>query len=199
MSAVPMPFVAAEEYLAAERAADRKQEYVEGYVYARAGASIQHVKICANLVRHIGNRLSSIGCEVYSQDLRTGLRDTTGYFYPDVIIQCGKPELVDESQDILLNPAVLIEVLSKSTEAWDRGGKFACYRRIESLQEYILVSKDHPRIDRFVRDGQEWRLISIDSIDNDLLIASVDITVPLSEIYERVEFVASPGPEGATD
>lgn len=194
MSAVPAPFVKAEDYLAAERLAERKSEYVDGHVYAMAGASLSHTRICSNLVHHIRTRLGSRQCEVFSQDLRTGLRDATGYFYPDVILVCGKPELADKNQDILLNPIVLIEVLSPSTEAWDRGGKFARYRRMESLKEYILISQDHARIDRFVRDADEWRLNSFEGLEDSLPIVSAEAQLPLSEIYERVEFEALPGP-----
>ncbi|HRK20411.1 MAG TPA: Uma2 family endonuclease [Fimbriimonadaceae bacterium] len=199
MSAVPSPFVSAESYLAAERRAEQKHEYVDGQIYAMAGASLAHTRICSNLVHQLRSRFGPQGCEVFSQDLRTGLRDASGYFYPDVIVLCGKPELADKNQDVLLNPTVLIEVLSESTEAWDRGGKFARYRRIESLREYILISQDQPRIDRFLRDGVEWRLSSMEDLQEELTLSTVGASMPLTEIYERVEFNPTNGPAPAPD
>jgi Uma2 family endonuclease len=161
MSQLAEPLYTAEAYLALERAADHKSELVNGRIYAMSGASMQHMRIVRNLVINLGNRLSGGPCEVFSNDLRVKVAPTGMYTYPDVMALCTPPRLEDSHLDTLLNPAVIIEVLSPSTQAYDRGEKFAHYRMIESLREYILVAQDHTRIEQYVRRGEQWVLNEI--------------------------------------
>lgn len=177
------------DYLALERASEIKHEFYDGEIFAMAGASLPHNKIVGSLIRRIGNLLEGRDCLVLPSDIRvqcpTGL-----YTYPDVTVVCGPPELEDdEHQDMLLNPLVLIEVLSPSTEAYDRGRKFGHYKTIESLQEYVVVAQDRAAIDHFARqpDGR-WILTSVTQLDESLVLPAVDIEVPATEIYDKVEF-----------
>jgi Uma2 family endonuclease len=180
MAAVPQPTFTPTEYLELERRAEAKSEYVDGQVYAMAGASPVHVFICSNLVRHIGNRLEGSPCRIVSNDLRVRVPDSSLYSYPDGIIVCGKLELDEDQNDTLLNPVVIFEVLSDSTEKWDRGEKFARYRTIPSLKEYILISQSLPRVERFVREDKEWRFAVFEGLDASMAVASVQVEVSLS-------------------
>lgn len=184
------PLYSAEEYLALERAADHKSELVNGRIYAMSGASMQHTRIVRNLVINIGNRLSGGPCEVFSNDLRLKVTSTGMYTYPDVMALCTPPRLEDSHLDTLLNPAVIIEVLSPSTQAYDRGEKFAHYRMIESLREYILVAQDHTRIEQYIRRGEQWMLNEITDPAGVLQIEALGCEIPVGEIYNRVEFLA---------
>ena len=131
-----------------------------------------------------------------SSEMKVRTPDAESYCYPDVIIICGKAEYEDERQDVLLNPVVIIEILSPSTEAWDRGGKFERYQTIPSLREYLLVAQDKARIEKYTVEGKRWVLDTCSGADDTLRIESASIEIPLSEIYERVEFGESTRPTG---
>ncbi len=176
-----------EEYLMLERSATTKSEYIGGQIYAMAGASHKHVLIEGNVIRELGNRLRGRPCEVHTSNMRVRVRRTGLYTYPDVTVVCGKPEFDDAKFDTLLNPTVLIEVLSPSTEAYDRGEKFVQYRRLPSLQEYVLISQDQTRVEYFRRQGELWILSELNTPDSVLRLESIDCAVPLREIYDRVE------------
>jgi Uma2 family endonuclease len=182
------PLVSPEEYLQAERGSALKSEYVNGRVYALAGASRVHNLIVGNTFGALWSRLSGRACEAYVNDMRVKVERTGMYTYPDVVALCDAPVVEDEHADTLLNPAVIIEVLSPSTERYDRGEKFAHYRRIASLREYVLIAQDTPRIDHYRRDGDSWVLTEVSDPGASLALDSLGVTLPLEIIYDRVEF-----------
>lgn len=180
------------QYLQIEREAERKSEYVGGDVFLMAGASRRHNLIAGNTVRSTGNRLERQPCEVYPGDMRVKVDATGLYTYPDVTIVCGDPEFEDAEVDTLLNPTALFEILSKSTEAWDRGGKFAHCRRLASLREYVLVSQSEPKVERFVRQlDDQWLLAEFNGLDAVVALKSIECEIPLAELYLKVEFDAN--------
>jgi Uma2 family endonuclease len=181
----------AKEYLALERAADHKSELVNGRIYAMAGASVPHNLIVLNLSAEIRARLRGGPCSVLVNDMRVKVGPTGMYTYPDVVALCDPPELEDAHGDTLLNPAVIIEVLSDSTEKYDRGEKFAHYRKLETLREYILVAQDKIRIEQYVRHGEHWMLGEISDPADTLRIETLGCEIALRDIYDRVE-LASP-------
>ena len=140
-----------EEYLETERKAETKSEYFAGEVFAMAGAGESHNVIVANVIIGLGTQLRGRPCKVYPSDMRVQVAPTGLFTYPDVVVVCGEPKFLDEKRDTLLNPTLLVEVLSDSTEAYDRGQKFEHYRQIESLQEYVLISPAAPKLERFLR------------------------------------------------
>ena len=187
VSSKPAPFITPEQYLEAERRAETKSEYYAGQVYAMAGASREHNLIVGNLVAELRGQLKGRPCEVYPSDMRLNVSVTGLYTYPDVTVVCGTPRLADQHKDILLNPTVLIEVLSDSTEAYDRGRKAEHYRRIESLQAYLLVSQATPRIEKYRRQGErEWILSEAIGIDEMIELPSIQCVLALREVYDRV-------------
>lgn len=187
MSASPAPSITPEQYLEVERRAETKHEYVAGQVVAMSGASRRHNLIVANLVGEILPQLKGRPCEVYPSDMRLHIPATGLYTYPDVTVVCGTPELEDEHFDMLLNPTVLIEVLSPSTEQWDRGRKAEHYRGIPSLQEYVLVSQDAPRIEQYRRQGErEWMLIDAIGTEERIELTSIGCGLALRDVYDRV-------------
>jgi len=176
-----------EQYLALERAADFKSEYFDGEMFAMSGASVQHGRLQRNLITELANSLRGTPCEPFGSDLRVRVSRRM-YTYPDVTIVCGKPVLADERQDVLLNPTAIIEVLSPSTEKYDRGLKLQHYRAIESLQDYILVDQSQIRIEHYSRqDKNVWTLRDYQSLDEAMTIASVGATLSLARVYDRVE------------
>jgi Uma2 family endonuclease len=176
------------EYLALERKSEIRSEYIAGEMVAMSGASRRHAQIAGNLHGEIWTRLRGKACEVYVNDLRVKVNPTGLYTYPDIVALCGEALLEDEHLDTLLNPAVIVEVLSDSTEAYDRGEKFAHYRRLESLREYVLVSQNKIRIEHFRRAAEEWILTEVSGPDAVLHLESVDCHIAVSAIYEKVEF-----------
>ncbi len=176
------------EYLALERLAENRHEFLNREIIAMAGASRPHNLITHNLNRVIGNQLVNRPCEVYSSDMRVLVEATGDFSYPDVAVVCGRPQFLDAELDTLLNPTVVIEVLSPSTERNDRGPKFARYRRIESLQEYVLIAQDHRLVEQYVRQGERWLFSELKEPDHVLRLASIDCAVTLSEIYAKVSF-----------
>jgi len=199
MSAVPGPFLTPQEYLARERQAETKSEYLRGEVFAMSGASREHNLIVGNISRELGEQLRDRQCEVYQSDMRVKVSPTGLYTYPDVTVVCGEPEFEDAEVDTLLNPKVLVEVLSPSTADYDRGGKFTHYRRLPSLHEYVLISQDRLLVEHYLRQRQdEWLLTEESSLQDTLVLPSIDCRLPLSEIYLKVRFpsedASSPAP-----
>jgi Uma2 family endonuclease len=193
MSAVPKSRLTPAEYLAVERKATVKSEYLRGEVFAMAGASPAHNAVNDNLVIEVGSRLKGGPCRTYSSDQRVKVSATGLYTYPDIVIVCGLPDYEDGERDTLLNPQAIIEILSKSTESYDRGAKFRHYQHVESLREYVLVSQDEPVCERFVRqpDGN-WLLTTVSGLDKVFEFASIPVRVPLTEIYRDVTFSETP-------
>ena len=187
MTAALQTFVTVEEYLRLERASEIKHEYFRGQMYAMAGASLPHNTIVGNLLRHLGNALEGGPCRPYPSDLR--VRCTKGlYTYPDVVIVCGPPELEDSNSDTLLNPRVVIEVLSPTTERYNRGDKFDHYSEIASLREYVLIATDTADIDHYFRESIDhiWRHSPLRAIDAELIFNSVSCSLPVRSIYDGV-------------
>lgn len=195
MASLPQDYLSPEEYLASERAAETKSEYFAGEVFAMAGASRAHNLIVFNVASQMGPQLRGGPCEAYVGDMRVKVSATGLYTYPDVVVVCGNPQLEDDHLDTLLNPTLIIEVLSPSTESYDRGQKFAHYRQLESLQEYVLIAQDRVHVERFARqpDGQ-WLLLAATDPMGVVPLTSIDGQLMLSEVYERVEFADRPPP-----
>lgn len=175
-----------DEYLAYERASlEGKHEYVGGEIFAMAGASRRHNLIAANLTRELGNALIDRPCEVYPSDMRVGAVDRS-YRYPDVSVVCDEPRFEGDKEDVLLNPSLVVEVLSDSTEAYDRGDKFAHYRSIDSLRDYVLVSQHIERVEHFHRLASgEWRYRALGAGDA-LRLDDHNVTIPVARIYTKV-------------
>lgn len=197
MSALPSPEkrMSETEYLLFERSSENKHEYVNGEIYAMSGASEHHNIIVSNLIAGIHPQLRKPPCRIYPSDMRVLTPFSRTYSYPDVTIICGKPVLIDSYEDVLLNPTVIFEVLSPSTERYDRGRKFLHYREIESLQEYVLVAQDAPRIERFIRDSEgTWRFSDVSGLDATLELPSIGCVLALADVYETVTFEADESP-----
>lgn len=192
MSSLAQSLYTPQEYLALERKAPEKSEYLNGRIFAMAGASVEHNTITANLVRTLGNAFLERPCRVFSSDMRVKVAATGLYTYPDVVALCADLLFDDLQRDTLINPAVIFEVLSPSTEAYDRGEKFAHYRRLESLTDYVLLSQDKPRVERFVRQGSLWVLMEISSLDDAINLTSLGCDLPLRELYDKVNFPSGP-------
>ena len=191
-----------EEYIAFERKALPdgeivRYEYINGELIAMSGASRAHNLITVNISTALHSRLRGSRCETYANDMRVSTPTTTSYFYPDVVVVCEEPRFEDNVFDILLNPIILVEVLSPSTEVYDRREKFAHYRQLPSLQEYVLVAQDKVLVEHYRRQEkqenalirrQDW--ISTDFRDRaeSLSLTSIQCELPLQEIYERVTF-----------
>ncbi len=191
MSSLPKTQYTPEQYLALERAAEYKSELVNGEIYAMSGASRKHNLVSANLLGEIRAQLKGKPCETYGSDMRVMVDVTGMYTYPDVTMACGEPRFEDASVDTLLNPTILIEVLSPSTEAYDRGDMFAHYRKLPSLQEYILISQDKPRAEHYARqtsNTDQWLLTEISGLDGLLSLPSIGCAVAMQDVYDRVVF-----------
>jgi len=189
MSAQPQPRLTPEQYLAADRSAEFRHEYYNGHIYAMSGGSYRHAQIIGNLAGELRTALKTRPCSVVSNDLRLRVSPDGLYTYPDVIVICGDPKFADDQRDTLLNPALIVEVLSPSTEAYDRGFKSAQYRTIESLEEYALVSQAEPRVEVFRRQpGGHWLLSEAVGPEAACHFGSLDCAVALSEIYAKVIF-----------
>jgi len=186
--ASPKSRYTAEEYLALERKAEYKSEFVNGMIIAMAGVSRSHSLILVNLSREVSRQLLGRPCETYTSDMRVRVSPTGLYTYPDLAAVCGEALFDDEHVDTLLNPTVIVEVLSPSTEAYDRGEKFAHYRRLESLKEYVLVSQDKVRIEYFVRHGAQWLLSEAGGPDETVRLESIGCEFVLRDVYDKVRF-----------
>jgi Uma2 family endonuclease len=176
-----------EEYLAREAMAEARSEYRDGNTYAMAGASRAHNLIAGNTFAELHARLGGRLCETYMSDMRVKVSKTRLYAYPDVVVVCGTPRFEEDQGESLLNPTVLIEVLSPSTEAYDRGGKFTHYRRLDSLCEYILIAQDYVHVEHYERRGEQWLLTEFSGLDDSLSLPVLDCQIPLREIYARVD------------
>ena len=185
-----------EEYLAFERASETKHEYFGGEIFAMVGASWAHNQIVANLLRILGNQLLESPCQPMPSDQRMKVIATGLYTYPDVTVVCSEPEFEPDIFDTLLNPKLIVEVLSESTEAYDRGQKFAQYRTIDSFQEYVLISQREYGIEVFTRqDKAPWLFSDARGLDANLELPSIDCTLPLKDVYYRVA-ITEPDGEG---
>jgi Uma2 family endonuclease len=193
MSAIPKTKLTPAEYLARERTAEFKSEYYRGETFAMAGASREHNSVKENLIVELGIRLKGSPCRSFSSDQRVKVSATGLYTYPDIAIVCGKAEYDPLDRDTLLNPVAIIEVLSPSTESYDRGAKFRQYQQLPSVNEYILVSQTEPLVERYVRGSNgDWAYTAIPGPAGELNFATVSARIPLADIYNGVEFPNEP-------
>jgi len=186
----PVSKLTEEEYLALDRAAEFRNEFLDGEIFGMSGGSMPHSRLQTNIIAALYTPLRDRGCEAFGSDCRVRVSSRM-YAYPDVSVVCGKPLLADDHKDILLNPVAIFEILSPSTEKYDRGVKFQHYRTIESLKEYILVDQDQVRIEQYTRqDGNIWTLRDHQGLEEELTMNSIGVSLPLTRIYDRVELAA---------
>jgi len=187
-----------EEYLEFERAADVRHEFLDGRIYAMAGESLAHSRICINIAREVSLRLKGKACEALSPNMKVRA-ETLGLFaYPDLTIICGEPIFHDEKKDVLLNPRVIVEVLSPSTERYDQTKKFFLYRKeIPTLTDYVLISQDIAFIEHHEKQSDgKWTFNVFEGVEGIFRITSIDCDLPMSDIYDRVDIV---GPKAKSD
>lgn len=180
--------ISPEEYLAMEREAETKHEYFDGEVFAMVGASPKHVLIVTNIVSSLHAQFRGRPCTVYASDLRLKVSPTGLYTYPDIVALCDKPEFDDDQEDTLTNPALIVEVLSKSTMDYDRGRKFEHYRSLRSFQEYLLVAQDKHHVEHFIRQSENrWLFSETKQLEDIIELPSIECTLSLTDIYEKVD------------
>ncbi len=187
MSALPKPQWTIKSYLAFEEASEVRHEYLYGEVYAMTGASKNHNLIVATTITSLGTQLAKRPCAVFPSDQRLRV-SAEQYSYPDISVVCGEPQFGDEKPDTLLNPTVLIEVLSPSTEGYDRGKKSEGYRKLKSLQEYLLISQEKYHIEHYVRQNNKWVVTDVNQLDATIELTSIECTLAVADIYQKVKF-----------
>ncbi len=189
MSALQRAYYTPEQYLEMDRKAEHRSEYVDGEILAMAGASREHNRITINIGTSLLTQTRGGSCEPFTTDLRVKGRTTGAFLFPDVVVGCGPLEFEDASLDILLNPVVLMEVLSPTTESNDRGWKFAHYRRLATLTDYVMLSQYQPLVEHYTRGSDDkWVLTELRGLSSVLRLPSIGCELPLPVIYERVEF-----------
>ncbi len=180
-------FLAPEEYLEIERKAEFKSEYFNGEMFAMAGAKRSHNRIVSNIIRVIDTQLLERDCNIYPSDMRVKIEKINKYTYPDMVVTCGKEIFEDDQVDTLLNPILIIEILSASTEAYDRGEKFQHYQFIPSLAEYILITQNKIRVEQYVRQSDRtWLYSEYQSLDDVIKLESIACELALKEVYAKV-------------
>lgn len=187
MSAVPKPIYNADQYLALEEDAEYRSQFYFGEIFAMAGASRRHNVASTNATASIHSQLKGRKREVYQNDMRVKVHPDF-YTYPDIVIVCGEPQIERRNGDNLLNPTVLIEVLSPSTEKFDRGDKFRFYRLMPSVKEYVLVSQDRVNVEHYFRqEDNSWLFTAINEVDAPLELPSVGCILQIADIYDKVD------------
>lgn len=182
-------YISEEEYLVFERASATKHEYYNGRVYAMTGAKEAQNLIAGNILAALHGQLRRKPCRVYPSDMRVKVLKTGLHTYPDIVVVCGQPAFADEVTDTVINPVVIVEVLPPSTERYDRGLKFQSYRAIDTLQDYLLVAQDHRHIEHFSRQSNGvWVLREAVEPSSTLHIASIDASLQLQDVYEKIDF-----------
>lgn len=189
MASNPKTYFTPEEYLELERQAEHKSEYYKGEIFAMAGASPRHNLITSNIVGELRAKLKGKPCAVVSADMLVKTSKTGLHTYPDVVVVCGKPVLDEKEKCILLNPTVIVEVLSNSTKDYDRGGKFEAYREIESFTEYILVAQERFHVEHFAKQSDgSWVMRETDNLEDSVKLQALDSELSLQEIYYNFDF-----------
>ena len=198
MSTLSKSYLTPEQYLEIERAAEFKSEYYRGEMFAMSGARVAHIQIVANAMRELGNQLGEGPCEPLSNDMRVCVKPVDLYTYPDIVVVCGELKFLDDTLDTLLNPTLIIEVLSESTEAYDRDKKFELYGALESLAEYVMISCLRVRVERYTRqpDGS-WNYNSKTNLEDTIDLKSVGCHLRLADLYKRVAFAQPASPAGS--
>lgn len=187
MVAMPQMGWSPQAYLEFERASDEKHEYLDGEIYAMAGATENHLLVSGNAYASLHTQVRKRPCKVYQSDMRVRVTPTS-YFYPDVVVVCGKPQFEDNRFDTLLNPTFLIEVLSKSTERFDRGKKSQRYRLLPSLQGYAFIAQDSYRIEYYARQSEGlWLFTEAIGLDATITLSAIDCVLRLDDVYDKVE------------
>ncbi len=189
-SAAVQTYLTPEEYLAFERKATTKHEYLNGQIVAMSGASFAHNFITVNIATSLNIQLMEGECRVATSDMRVKVTQIDSYFYPDVVVVCGEPRAEDDTFDTLLNPTLIVEVLSPSTEGYDRGKKFEHYQQIASLKDYILISQDEVHVEYYYRQENEWLQTEFVELEDVLSLFSIGCELRLSDIYRRVEIAS---------
>jgi len=188
MSSQTKVYYTPEEYLTLERQAEDKSEYFNGEIFAMTGASRRHNLVAGNIFASLHNQLRKRPCEIYPSDMRVKVSPTGLYTYPDVIVVCGEPLFDDQQKDTLLNPTVLVEVLSKSTASYDRGEKFEHYRKLDSLAEYLVVAQNKYHAEHYIRQpDNRWLLSETDDRQQTIHLSSIECDLALADIYDKVE------------
>ena len=179
-----------EEYLASEDAAEFRSEFYEGEIFAMSGGSYEHTVISSNLSRFLGNRLSGSGCRALNPELRVHVPDSTAYYYPDASVVCGSPVFATKDRTTVTNPVLVVEILSPSSERYDRTSKFWNYQKLPSLQDYVLITQEAPQVEVFSRHeaSDQWLYKACKGLDALLHFPSLQLELPLREIYDGVEF-----------
>ncbi len=199
MSTVRQPKMTEAEYLAIERAALTKSDFYAGEMYAMAGAKRHHNLVVTNIVRVLGNQLVNRPCELYSNDMRVRVNPSGLFTYPDVVVVCGKIEFLDDKDDTLLNPTLIVEVLSDSTYTYDRGFKSRCYRKVPTLREYLLVEQDFVQVERYFRGPRgKWTLDDAGSLNQTLALEAIGCELSLAAIYDKIALPPDESQSGET-
>ena len=188
MSAQSIPFHTPEQYIELEENSKFKSEYLSGQIFAMAGGSPEHSAIGNNIGREMGNLLKRGPCQVFNSDLRVTIMQTSLMTHPDVTVVCREQHRHPLDKNSSINPTVLFEVLSPTTEAYDRGEKWAHYRRLDSLQEYLLVSQNKARVEQYVRQDDSWKFMAVEGLAASLLLPSLGCSLALAEVYDKVTF-----------
>jgi Uma2 family endonuclease len=189
MASNPLPRITEAEYLALDRAAEIRSEFIDGEMVAMSGGTPEHSTVAVNLTVELGNRLGDGPCQVFNNDLRIRVRPGRMYTYPDLSVVCGELQFSDDIRDTITNPSVIFEVLSPSTERYDRGKKFAFYENIQSLKSYVLVSQEEMLVEHFTRtEANTWTMRRHTKPEDELHIAEIGVSIPLAAIYRRVQF-----------
>ena len=193
MSSLPRRRYTSEQYWEMERRADYRSEYVNGEILAMAGGTEEHSVIAVNTASELRTKLKGKPCRVCSSDMKVHIMATDTSFYPDLTVVCGESLFANGRRDVLLNPTLIVEVLSNSTEAKDRVWKFAHYRRLDSLQEYVMIAQDAPHVERCVRQpDNQWLLSEVNGRDGVLELLSLNCHLSLTEIYDKIVFGPDP-------
>jgi Uma2 family endonuclease len=186
MASVPNYYLSPEEYLALERNAEFKSEYIDGVVIAFAGCNDRHNLITANIITTLATQLKGRPYKLYPSDLKVRIPNSKRFFYPDVSIVCGPVEFADDGRDVILNPSLVVEVSSDSTAAFDRGKKFLSYQQINSLQEYLLVSQDEILVEGYARQGNNtWLYTKVAGLESTLTLPSIECQLALKDVYDK--------------
>jgi len=189
MSADPTTFVTPEEYLERELQSEEKSEYFNGEVFAIGRPSARHTWIVTNVSGSFWQQLKKKPCRVASSEMRLKVTPTGLYTYPDVMVICGDVEVAAEQKDTVLNPAVIVEVLSPSTQDYDRGQKFEHYRTLPSLIDYLTIAQDRPHVVHYTRQSENsWLLVEFADLGHSIPLASISCILNLAEVYDKIEW-----------
>ncbi len=190
MDAKKLDNLTATEYLEIERVKQKKYEFHNGSIYAMSGGTLNHGWICGNVFGEMRTRLREKGseCRVMNSEIKLFIQSKNSYVYPDAMVICGEVKKPDTGIDAVTNPTVIVEVLSKTTESYDRGDKFFLYRQLNSLEEYLLIEQEKSQIEIYKRTGDLWSITRVTGMDQKLAITSLDIALDLTELYRDIVF-----------